>query len=285
MPAFLTKYIVILLIAASGLALGLWSRLDSAVKHRANEAIKSRTAEPSVVATHYQPHACSPSVSNRNSGFGGSDDTGRNGSNTCDGYAVDGTGTRPHSVSTVGGTTPPASESFVDMLPAVAKPLQMAELSTPTDGVLWKLSIREGDEVEADTLLALIDNRQTLAAYKVAEAGADRKAGLSVAAAKLSLAEQYLKRIENAHSQNAASGLEMDEAKSRVQEARAALEEGHELHREALARLEMEQTRLSSHELRAPFAGTVTRIKKNVGETLTPRYRADDLGGPESFAI
>jgi RND family efflux transporter MFP subunit len=163
----------------------------------------------------------------------------------------------------------PGENLFINMLPAVAKPLEIAELSTPTDGALVTLNVREGDQVQQGSLLAVTDDRIAAASCRVAEAGASREASLAVAKAKQTLAEQYLARITQTFSEKAASGLELDEARSRVDEARAMLLEGYELKREARAKVDLEQARLDDHRLRAPFSGTVTRIKKHVGETLT----------------
>jgi membrane fusion protein, multidrug efflux system len=158
---------------------------------------------------------------------------------------------------------------IINMLPSVAKPLEMADLSAPTDGALVKLNVSEGDQVQQGSLLAVTDDRITAASYRVAEASASREASLAVAKAKQTLAEQYLTRITQTFSEKAASGLELDEARSRLDEAKATLLEGHELRREAIARLELEQARLDDHRLHAPFSGTVTRIKKHIGETLS----------------
>ena len=167
------------------------------------------------------------------------------------------------------GTPPVDERAVINMLPAIAKPLEMAELSTPTDGALIALNVKEGDYVQRGALLAMTEDRIAAASYRVAEAAAAREASLAVAKAKQKLAEQYLERIKKTFSEKADSGLELDEARSRLDEASATLLEGHELKREAMARLELEKARLDDHRLVAPFSGTVTRIKKHLGETLT----------------
>ena len=160
-------------------------------------------------------------------------------------------------------------EQEVDMLPGIAHPLQVAEIAAAADGPLWKLYVAEGDFVPVDTVLALIDNRVAAASVYAAQSAADRQAMLSSANAKVSLAEQYLSRIQQAATKKAASGLEIDEATSRLQEAKAALQEGFETQREASARLKIEQARLETHEVRAPFDGTVIKIYPHLGETVS----------------
>ncbi len=156
-----------------------------------------------------------------------------------------------------------------DMLPGVAQPLQFAELAPPVDGVVASIGIEEGQLVTANQLLLTIDNRIAKASYAVAKVTAEKTASLEAARAKVVLAEQYLQRIEQAYQKQAASGLELDEAKSRLREAKAALAEGLEVQHEAEVRLDLERQRLEAHELHAPFAGVVTRINKQPGEAAT----------------
>lgn len=171
--------------------------------------------------------------------------------------------------TTDASTRPASTNTAIDMLPGIAHPLQVAEISASADGPLWKMHVNEGDWVDSGKLLALIDNRIAIASVVAAQSSAEREAGLKSAEAKVALAEQYLHRIEQAASKKAASGLEIDEAKSRLAEAKAALQEGRETQREAEARLQIEQARLDSYEVRAPFDGTVVKIHRHLGETLS----------------
>lgn len=157
----------------------------------------------------------------------------------------------------------------IDMLPGIAHPLQVAEISAAADGPLWKLFVAEGDAVASNTVMGLIDNRVALASVMAAQSTADRQAMMEAAKAKVSLADQYLNRIQQAASKKAASGLEVDEAGSRLAEAKAALQEGLESQRDAIARLEIEKARLDTHEIRAPFQGTVIKIYPHLGETVS----------------
>ena len=161
------------------------------------------------------------------------------------------------------------SSKPIEMLPGIAHPLQLAEIAAAADGPLWKLNVAEGDVVSADTVLALIDNRVAVASVIAAQSSADRQAMLNSANAKVALAEQFLNRIQQAASKKAASGLEVDEASSRLAEAKAALQEGQESQRDAISRLKIEQARLDTYEVRAPFNGTVIKVYPHLGETVS----------------
>jgi len=161
------------------------------------------------------------------------------------------------------------SSKPIEMLPGIAHPLQLAEIAAAADGPLWKLNVAEGEVVSCDTVLALIDNRVAVASVIAAQSSADRQAMLNSANAKVALAEQFLNRIQQAASKKAASGLEVDEASSRLAEAKAALQEGQESQRDAISRLKIEQARLDTYEVRAPFSGTVIKIYPHLGETVS----------------
>ena len=47
------------------------------------------------------------------------------------------------------------------------------------------------------------------------------------------------------------------------------MQEGHETQRDAIARLKIEQARLETFEIHAPFQGTVIKIYPHLGETVS----------------
>jgi len=153
-------------------------------------------------------------------------------------------------------------------LPAITQPINKADLACSADGPLAEVLVAEGQEVEKGQMLALIDNRIALASVEAARSTAEKQASLRSARVKVTLAQQYLARLKVAASKNAASGVELDEAESRLEEALSQVNEGLESLREAQARLSVETARLNSHELVAPFRGTVVKIHKHVGETV-----------------
>jgi len=153
-------------------------------------------------------------------------------------------------------------------LPSIAQPINRADLACPADGPLAEMLVIEGQEVQCGQKLAMIDNRIALASVAAAESTASRNAMLASARAKVKLAEQYLNRLQIAAKKNAASGVELDEAQSRLDEALAQVQEGLEFQRESHARLLVENARRDSHQLQAPFRGTVVKIHCNLGETI-----------------
>lgn len=158
----------------------------------------------------------------------------------------------------------------IEMLPGIVEARQSVDMAFPTMGTIAKIDVIEMQSVEEGQLLARMDDRLARASLAAAEAVASRGAMLLRAKSAVSLAEKYLGRVRDAYGKSAASGLELDEAEGRVEEARAGLEQAHEREREADAQVALEQVRLNGYELRAPFAGTVTRITGKPGGTGNP---------------
>jgi RND family efflux transporter MFP subunit len=253
---FLTNgFVSIFLIAFVGVAFGLWTR-----QPEPNHPIRSSSSSSALDLSDHSAGSALTHVERVTTSHDSLETTFPESSKTTLVNA------RSEAVESEAGNEP---EQLEEMLPGIAHPLHVAEIAAAADGPLWKLYVAEGDIVRIDTVLALIDNRVAVASVQAAKSAADRQAMLSSANAKVSLAEQYLSRINQAATKNAASGLEIDEATSRLEEAKAALQEGLETQREAAARLQIEQARLETHEVRAPFDGTVIKIYPHLGETVS----------------
>lgn len=254
MNFLISGHSVIGLLAAMGFAVGLWTRYSDSPRVPAAPLENSNTTEDST-----QSPALSPPTAEGELGEAGptlSSDTARKASSTSTTLAED--------LASSNGT----GEAFINILPSIAVPIQRADLAVSIDGPLSELYVQEGSLVEAGELLALIDDRIAKASAEAARAAANRTAALLSATTKVTLAEQYLERIQAAAGKDAASGIEVDEAHSKLEEAKAQVQDCKESKQEAEARLAIELARLQSHEVRAPFQGVVVKVHKRLGETL-----------------
>lgn len=174
-------------------------------------------------------------------------------------------------------TSPPASDDLtrvastdvVPSLPGIANARRRVTLTAPLEGALLEMCCEEGELVERGAILAVIDNRVAAAATKLAAAEAKQAAGIARADSDLRAARKLIARMTQAGEHRAASELEIDRAASAVEQAEAALQQANEVVEAANAALALEQARLEAYNIRAPFAGRVTRIRSEVGETLT----------------
>ncbi len=173
--------------------------------------------------------------------------------------------------------TPPGSEeptrvestAVVPSLPGIANARRRVTLTAPLEGALLDICCEEGQLVDRGAILAVIDNRVAAAATKLAAAEAKQVAGIARADSDLRAARKLVERMTRAGERRAASELEIDRATSAVEQAEAALQQANEQVEAAAAALALEEARLEAYNIRAPFAGRVTRIRSEVGETLT----------------
>ena len=99
-------------------------------------------------------------------------------------------------------------------IPGIVRPSKQVTMASPMEGMLMTLCVREGQQVEANDVLATIDNRVTQAAVNLAQAAADRSANLQHAHEELKFADSLLERLLKLQSANGGSDFELLEARS-----------------------------------------------------------------------
>ncbi|MBN2295030.1 MAG: efflux RND transporter periplasmic adaptor subunit [Pirellulales bacterium] len=172
-------------------------------------------------------------------------------------------------LSGVSGT--PAS----DLIPeGIARPSQRATISAPMQGVLVQVPVKGGDHVKKGQILAVMDNRIAKAAVNTARVAADRTAEIDRARHALALARSFLARHVALKDAQAGAEFELEQARSQRDQAEAILASALEARQQARRNLELEEVRLESHNIRAPFDGQIVCVEATVGTMLTPK---DDL--------
>jgi len=156
----------------------------------------------------------------------------------------------------------------VRTLPGIAQPSRHVALAAPVNGVLMRVTVREGDVVEQGQLLAVMDNRIAEAELRLAEAVSQRVANVARAERELQLADNLLARLLKVRDRHAVSELEVDQARADRDKARAVLDQTREQQIEAGIKLDLARTRLEAHNVRAPFAGRVLGIDADPGQTI-----------------
>ena len=142
-------------------------------------------------------------------------------------------------------------------------------MSAPLAGVLVDVRVKEGDEVEQGQVLAVIDDRVARAAVNAARAAADRSAEIEHARHGLKLAESLYARHLELQKADAGVDFELEQARVERDQAQATLASAIEAQLQARRNLELEEARLESHSVRAPFSGRVLHIEASVGTSLT----------------
>ena len=152
-------------------------------------------------------------------------------------------------------------------LHAVVVPVMQATLSAPIEGALSEILVSEGEVVKKGQILARTDDTVARAMVQSAKAAVGRKASIEYAQFEIDLSRSYLKRLEATGRVGATTDAAYEEARAKLNKAKASYDLVVEQGIIAQRNLELELARLESHVLRAPFAGRIGRISARVGET------------------
>ncbi|MBU1309594.1 MAG: efflux RND transporter periplasmic adaptor subunit [Gammaproteobacteria bacterium] len=142
------------------------------------------------------------------------------------------------------------SSGAVRQFPAVVEPTERASLTFRVSGKLVKLQARPGQMVEKGDLLAALDDT-------------DFRLKLDQAAARYELAQTQFVRAEQLIAQKLVSQAAFDEAKAQLQVAQADLSTA--------------ETALSYTQLRAPFAGNISRLLVENHENIAAQQAIMEL--------
>lgn len=146
-------------------------------------------------------------------------------------------------------------------------PVQEANLAFNVGGRLLTIEVELGQYVQQGQVLATLDRRSVSAQTAVVSAA------VQAGEAQVLLAEDRLRRAESLHANGATSDADLLAARQQLALAQAQLAQ-------ASAQGRMVNTDGSNHILRAPFAGTVTRVPEGVGNVVGPGqqlFRVEDL--------
>lgn len=148
------------------------------------------------------------------------------------------------------------------------RPMRIAALGPPLDGVVREVAVVEGQAVTAgEVLVRLVDDVQA-ARIGLARVSAEAEGELRQAQAQHAEAQAVLARTQQAAARGAATDWELRHARSRVEIAKAAADSAEERRQVERQRLELELATQLQLVIRAPFDGVVTRLETVPGATL-----------------
>jgi RND family efflux transporter MFP subunit len=171
------------------------------------------------------------------------------------------------------GCRPAADQARAPLPPqaAVAKGVVEAggglvRVPAPSDGVLRRLLVEEGDHVRAGQPLAAIDDREARLALESAEADlADKRAQLQVARARVAGAGREAARVGDLARADAATGQDADQAAVAASVARGEAAQAAGAVQAAEARRRLAAFEVDTRTIRSPVAGTVIKRVASAG--------------------
>lgn len=148
---------------------------------------------------------------------------------------------------------------------------RQATVSSKITGKVTEVFIEEGVHVEANQLLAQLDNSTQLAQYNLirSQLKASQSRLLEVEV-QLNEAELQLNRTVQLAARQLASQAELDQAELLIKRLEARLMSLHSDIEVGESSVQVQQQRLDDTEIRAPFAGVVIAKAAQPGEMISP---------------
>jgi RND family efflux transporter MFP subunit len=164
-------------------------------------------------------------------------------------------------------TAPCAAQTDIK---AFTEPYRSIEIAASETGTIANLSVNEGDEIKAGSILANLNEEVLAASLAVAQKATESEGAIKSATAELKMQQERLEKLKGLFERRHASQTELDRAQSQFDIAAAKLESVQDDIR--IKNLEMRriEAQLEQRRLRTPIDGIVTQIFKDEGEFVSP---------------
>ena len=151
---------------------------------------------------------------------------------------------------------------------AITKPSGDVTLSFVQAGRLSKMPFKDGDEVQAEEIVAYLDDRAEQA--RLAQIKAQSEDFTQILASQASLAQKQvdLRKLTNAAQVFAATELEVEHARLDVRIAELSLDLARFEHDQAVRQLHESGIRLYEMQLKTPISGIVAQSHVEKGESV-----------------
>ncbi len=167
--------------------------------------------------------------------------------------------------------TPSSPATSGTILTGMTAPHWTATLGAVMPGRIARIAVVEGQRVREGQLLVALDDRVQRMRTEIAHAASMSWLHIDLVRAKRQRAERDLERLAQLRGARSASERELADAKSAVTIARLELELAKFEREQAVREYHRQQFSLEQLAVRAPFAGYVAPLHKQVGEIVNER--------------
>ncbi len=161
-----------------------------------------------------------------------------------------------------------AISSQGDGITAITVPSADVTLSFVQPGRIAQVNVQQGDRVEPGQVLVQQDDAIERAQLAQTEALSKNMSQIQAAEATLEQKRLVLRRVEAAAANNAATELEVEQAKLDVRMAELSLDMAKFDHEQSVRKYEEAQISVENMRLKSPIAGTVEKVEVEVGESV-----------------
>ncbi len=147
-------------------------------------------------------------------------------------------------------------------------PRRVATMGAVQPGRIESVAVSEGQPVPAGDVLFVLDDAVQRVRTHSAEADAQSLLDIELAQARYELAQREYERLTGLETQDYSSPKEVADARTSAEAARLSFEIARFEHEQAVRDYERERLALDRMSVRAPFAGYVSEVLKELGETV-----------------
>ncbi len=151
---------------------------------------------------------------------------------------------------------------------AITKPSGDRTLSFVLAGRLSEVPFKDGDVLQAEQIVAYLDDRAERARLAQTQAKSDDLTQIKASEASLAQKKVDLKKLTKAAQMLAATELEVEHARLDVRIAELSLDLARFEHDQALRQLHESQIRIDQMRLRTPISGIVAKLHVEEGESV-----------------
>jgi RND family efflux transporter MFP subunit len=148
------------------------------------------------------------------------------------------------------------------------EPHMVIELSSRVDGIIKKMGVDRGDQIEPGQVIAKLESSAEQAALEYARARARMIAEVEQHKANLLYGQRNESRIAELHQKQAVSSSEIDRVRTEARIAQFKLAQAEENKRLAELDLQRAVETLNRHTIRSPIKGVVVDRYLNPGESV-----------------
>jgi RND family efflux transporter MFP subunit len=162
------------------------------------------------------------------------------------------------------------AEESPNKVDGIAKPYHFIKLNSQITGKIKTIHHHDGDMVQQDEPLVLLDDALQAAVVRYALLEAESEARVKAAELRYMEMRYAHERLLSAHKKGAAGEWEVKQAELQMLLAEMAIKLEKEEKAKSKAKLLEEKTRLDMHVIKAPVPGIIRRINVEPGQTVSP---------------
>lgn len=162
------------------------------------------------------------------------------------------------------------SQASAIEIESFTQPYQIIDIPASEMGVLAEMSVREGDIVEKDQVVAKMHDQILQASRAIAEARVQATSDRQAAQAEKSLAEQQLKSYRELFSSGNATQRELDRAETSFWQATTRMQAVDEEQQARQLEHKRILVQLERRLIRSTIDGVVASVSKDAGEFVSP---------------